>query len=140
MPAISTMTHLRQQMMNQKFAQRMFGTALGILAAGLVLASSSGRLSAQRPERPALEISAYVINAELDPTAHHLSAKTVVTFTAPENSEMVSFGFHPALKVSKITDESGKVLTGERSADGTIRVTPAAPLVQGKAASWTFEY
>jgi len=42
----------------------------------------------------------------------------VVTFTAPENVEMVSFGFHPALKVTKITDDAGKLLTGERSADG----------------------
>lgn len=140
MPAILTTTHLRQQMMNHKFSKRTFHVALGLLAAGLVLASASGRLFAQRPERPALDISAYVINAELDPAAHHVSAKAVVTFTAPENSEMVSFGFHPALKVSKITDEGGKVLTGERSADGTIRVTPAAPLAAGKAASWTFEY
>jgi len=47
-----------------------------------------------------------------------------VSFTAPENAELVSFGFHPALKVTKITDEAGKLLTGERSVDGTIRVTP----------------
>ncbi len=39
---------------------------------------------------------------------------------------MVSFGFHPALKITKITDDSGKLLTGERTADGTIRVTPAS--------------
>ena len=55
----------------------------------------------------------------------------MVTFTAPENAEMVSFGFHPALKVTKITDEAGKLLTGERSADGTIRVTPSHALRQG---------
>ena len=65
-------------------------------------------------ERPALSITGYVIDAELDTATHHLSAKTVVTFTAPENLELVSFGFHPALKVTKITDENGKVLTGER--------------------------
>lgn len=108
-----------------------------LLGAGLLPAHP---VAAQRPERPGLDISAYVIDAEIDTTAHHLKAKTAVTFTAPENSEMVSFGFHPALKVNKITDESGKVLTGERSADGTIRVTPAAPLVSGHPAHWTFEY
>jgi len=63
-----------------------------------------------------------------------------VTFTAPENAEAVSFGFHPALKVNKISDESGKTLTGERSADGTIRVTPNAAFVKGQQSRWTFEY
>jgi hypothetical protein len=95
---------------------------------------------AQRPERPALAISGYVIDAEIDTATHRLAAKAVVTFAAPETAEVVSFGFHPALKVTKISDESGKLLTGERSADGTIRVTPAAPFVRGQAAHWTFEY
>jgi aminopeptidase N len=97
-------------------------------------------LTAQRPERPALAISAYVIDAEIDTTTHHLAAKATVTFTAPENAELVSFGFHPALKVTKISDETGKVLTGERSADGTIRITPATPFLQAQPVHWTFEY
>jgi len=113
------------------------------LAAALLLGAGlfpSHPVAAQKPERAALDISAYVIDAEIETTTHHLKAKATVTFTAPENSEMVSFGFHPALKVNKITDDAGKVLTGERSADGTIRVTPAAPLVSGQPAHWTFEY
>jgi hypothetical protein len=97
-------------------------------------------LGAQRIERPALNISGYVIDAEIDTATHHLAAKAVVSFTAPENAEVVSFGFHPALKVSKISDESGKVLTGERTADGSIRVTPLAPFVKGQVSHWTFEY
>jgi tetratricopeptide (TPR) repeat protein len=97
-------------------------------------------LSAQRTERPALAISGYVIDAEIDTATHHLAAKAVVSFTAPENAEQVSFGFHPALKVTKISDEAGKVLTGERLADGSIRVTPAASFVRGQAAHWSFEY
>ena len=71
---------------------------------------------------------------------HHLAAKAVVSFTAPPNLEVVNFGFHPALKVTKITDESGKLLEGERTADGSIRVTPGAPFVQGQTVHWTFEY
>jgi hypothetical protein len=97
-------------------------------------------LAAQRTERPGLAITGYVINAELEPATHHLAARVVVTFTAPETLELVSFGFHPALKVTKITDESGKLLTGERSADGTIRVSPAAPFAKGQVSHWTFEY
>ena len=109
----------------------------GFLAMALLLAAP---LAAQRTERPGLAITGYVINAELEPATHHLAARVVVTFTAPETLELVSFGFHPALKVTKITDESGKLLTGERSADGTIRVSPAAPFAKGQVSHWTFEY
>ena len=110
---------------------------LGFLAMGLMMAAPA---FGQRAERPALNITGYAIDAELDPATHHLAAKAVVTFTAPENADLVSFGFHSALKVTKISDEAGEVLTGERSADGTIRVTPATPFVQGQAVHWTFEY
>jgi hypothetical protein len=97
-------------------------------------------LPAQRAERPALNITGYVIDAELDPGTHHLAAKAVVSFTAPENLDVVNFGFHPALKVTKISDESGKLLDGERSADGAIRVTAGTPFVRGQVVHWTFEY
>jgi hypothetical protein len=97
-------------------------------------------LGAQRPHRPALSISGYVINAELDPATHRLAATALVSFTAPADAEVVSFGFHPALKVTKITDESGKLLDGERTADGAIRISPAAPFVPGQLVHWTFQY
>jgi tetratricopeptide (TPR) repeat protein len=108
-----------------------------MLTAWLAIA---GPLTAQRAERPTLAIAGYVIDAELDTATHHLAAKAVVSFSAPENAEVVSFGFHPALKVTRITDETGKLLTGERTADGTIRVTPAAPIARGQVSRWTFEY
>jgi len=107
-----------------------------ILCLGLL---GTAPLLAQR-ERPALDITGYVIDAEIDTATHHLAAKTKVTFSAPENLELVAFGFHPALKVVKITDDAGKVLTGERSADGTIRVSPLAPFTKGQVSHWTFEY
>ncbi len=76
------------------------------MAGGLACALLVGSpLAAQRTERPTLAVSGYVIDAELDPATHHLAAKATVTFTAPENAEVVSFGFHPALKVTKITDD-----------------------------------
>ena len=110
------------------------------LASFAVAFFAASTISAQRTERPTLDIVGYVINAELDTATHRLAAKAQVTFTAPENAEAVSFGFHPALKVNKISDESGKTLTGERSADGTIRVTPNAAFVKGQQSRWTFEY
>jgi hypothetical protein len=107
----------------------------GLLA--LILAAP--HLSAQR-ERPALNVTGYTIDAELDPATHHLTATTVLTFTAPPNLDVVNFGFHPALKIGKITDESGKVLDGERTADGSIRITAASPFTEGQAVRWTFTY
>jgi Tfp pilus assembly protein PilF len=115
----------------------LLGSAAGLLAAGLLAARPA---PAQGFERQQLNITGYVIDAEIDTQAHHLQAKATVTFTAPENAEVVSFGFHPALKITKITDDAGKVLTGDRSADGTVRVTPASPIVRGQPMHWTFEY
>ena len=114
--------------------------ALTCLVTAALLLVASPHLKAQRPERATLSISAYKIDAEIDTATHHLAAKTEVTFTAPENLELVSFGFHPALKLTKITDDAGKLLTGERSADGTIRVAPSAPFTKGQVSHWTFEY
>jgi len=123
--------------MKLKFAPARVVGALGIFAMALLIATSA---AAQHSERPTLSITGYVINAELDTQTHHIAAKAVVTFTAPENVEMVSFGFHPALKVTKITDDAGKLLTGERSADGTIRVAPTTAFVKGQSYRWTFDY
>jgi aminopeptidase N len=116
---------------------RLIAGAAALLAAGFLAAPP---LQAQRAERPALDITGYVIDAELDTTAHHIAATAEVSFTAPANLEVVNFGFHPALKVTKITDANGKLLEGERTADGAIRVTPGVPFVQGQTVKWTFEY
>ena len=110
---------------------------LSCLSGILILGPS---LAAQRPERPELSISGYVIDAEIDTIAHHLTAKAVVSFIAPENTEPVSFGLHPALKITKISDEAGTVLTGQRSPDSSIRIAPATPLASGQTVHWTFEY
>jgi len=118
--------------------QRQVARFPSLLAvAGLLLASCGlmGQSAANR-----MAIQGYVIDAELDPAAHHLAATAVVTFTAPETADVVTFGFHPALKLTKVTDDAGKLLTGDRSADGAIRITPTTPFVKGQAAHWTFAY
>jgi len=130
------MTAMRKEMRNLRIFSGMLLFLAAFLAMSLLLVSPLG---AQR-ERPALNITGYVIDAEIDTASHHLAAKAQVTFTAPETMELVAFGFHPALKVTKISDDTGKLLTGERSADGTIRVTPPAPFTKGQVNHWTFEY
>ncbi|HZP07666.1 MAG TPA: M1 family aminopeptidase [Terracidiphilus sp.] len=117
------------------------GFSWGLFSAlsGLLLAAFALPVSAQR-ERPALHITGYVIDAELDPATHHIAATATVSFTAPPNLDVISFGFHPALKITKIIDENGKVLDGERTADGSIRVTAAASPAEGQTSRWTFVY
>jgi tetratricopeptide (TPR) repeat protein len=128
----------RKRMKKSGFASLVFLSVLALFTAALL---SAPRLQAQRADRPGLDISGYVIEAEIDTATHRLTAKATVAFTAPDNADEVSFGFHPALKVTKITDTANnKVLTGERLADGTIRVTPSTPFVGGKPSRWTFEY
>ena len=99
------------------------------------MARAQGSLAANR-----MTIQGYKIDAELDTTTHHIAATAVVTFTAPETADQVTFGFHPALKLTKVTDDAGKLLTGDRTADGSIRIAPATPFVKGQAAHWTFVY
>ena len=120
--------------------QRAFSPAAFCLL-GIVCLVPLTMARAQAPlPRPSLDITSYAINAELDPETHHIAATATVTFTAPANLDVVTFGFHPALKITKITDESGKVLDGERTADGSVRVTTNAPFVQGQPVRWTFAY
>src|SRR5580700_8155070 len=109
------------------------------LLASAAIAASALPVAAQIA-RPALNITGYVIDAELDTTTHHITATAQVTFTAPANLDVVTFGFHPALKVTKISDAAGKLLDGERTADGSIRVTPNAPFVADQPVHWTFVY
>ena len=121
----------------QKQAITLWGV---VTIVGAVLAAGAVGASAQRVTRPALNITGYVIDAELDPAAHNLTAKAVVSFIPPPNQDVVTFGFHPALKVTSITDENGKTLDGERTADGSIRVTPSAAFTPGQTVQWTFVY
>ncbi|MDI3255633.1 MAG: hypothetical protein QJR10_12735 [Bacillota bacterium] len=66
-------------------------------------------------QKPLVEISGYTIDAQLSPADHKLSATASVTFTALDNSDNAIFELHGALKVEKVTDTTGKALTGERA-------------------------
>ena len=115
---------------------RQLGFAFALIAALLfVCASANGQA-----QRPAINITAYNIDATLDPDAHTLKATAKVTFTALQAIDTAVFQLHGALKVDQVTDGSGKVLSGERGTDATIRLSLPAPMAKGQSTTFTFEY
>jgi len=131
---------MKRILKDPQFNGRRIATRAAFCLLAVALIAASGLPAAAQIARPALNITGYVIDAELDTATHHITATAQVTFTAPANLDVVTFGFHPALKVSKIADAAGKLLDGERTADGSIRVTPNAPFVADQPVHWTFVY
>ena len=56
-------------------------------------------------ERSNINITGYVIDAQLDPAEHTLKATARVTFTATDTVSAAIFELHNALKVDSVTDE-----------------------------------
>ncbi len=97
--------------------------------------------TAHAQEKMHLRVDDYQIEAQLDPHAHHISAKVKVKFTALELMNIASFELHNDLRVTKVTDDSGKVLPAERiEQENLVRVTLPAPIDKDASSSLTFEY
>jgi tetratricopeptide (TPR) repeat protein len=93
------------------------------------------------PVRPQIDVTGYVIHADLDPATGKLSATAAVTFTAREDLNVAVFGLNNALQIVSIADGTNPSLAYERNvSDSTVRVTPAALLTKGSTATWTFTY
>ncbi len=65
-------------------------------------------------ERSTINVTGYVINAQLDPSDHTLKATAQVTFTATDTTSAAVFELHNALKVDSVTDAQKHPLDGER--------------------------
>ncbi len=93
------------------------------------------------PARPQIDITGYVINADLDPATGKLSATADVTFTALDDLTSASFELNNGLNVTALTDSSGAALNSERlSANFTVRVTLRAPIAKGSTNTFHFVY
>ena len=82
-------------------------------------------------ERPNINITGYVIDAQLDPADHTLKATARVTFTATDTVSAAIFELHNALKVDSVTDEQHHQLSGERGPNATISVALPSPMSKG---------
>ncbi|MCU1322978.1 MAG: Peptidase rane alanine aminopeptidase [Acidobacteriaceae bacterium] len=93
------------------------------------------------PAKVQMQITGYVINADLDPAANKLSATAAVTFTALDDLNSVTFELNNGLQVTKLTDATNKPLQSERlTTTSTVRITLANPLPKGTTTTYNFEY
>ncbi len=107
----------------------------------LAFATVSSRSGSAAPLRQPLQITGYVITADLDPATNRLSATAAVTFTALEDLTSATFELNNGLQITKLTDAARRPLGNERlSTNSTVRVALPAPMVKGSSTTWNFEY
>ena len=93
------------------------------------------------PVRPQLNVTGYVITAELDPANNKLAASADVTFTAIEDLTTATFELNNGLSITRLTDKTGAALNSERlTQNSTVRITLPAPIAKGTATTFHFEY
>src|ERR1700742_4471721 len=93
------------------------------------------------PVRQQINVTGYVIKADLDPATGRLNATATVTFATLEDLTSVVFGLNNGLQITSLTSADKATLTPERNAaDSTVRVGLAAPLTKGTNSTWTFTY
>src|ERR1700722_9538181 len=109
-----------------------------VLVLSLLVVSAGPHLFAA--ERSTINVTGYVINAQLDPSDHTLKATAQVTFTATDTTSAAVFELHNALKVDSVTDGQKHPLNGERGPNGTISIALPTPMRKGASATLTFVY
>jgi tetratricopeptide (TPR) repeat protein len=93
------------------------------------------------PTRPQLQITGYVISADLDPTVNRLTATADVTFTALDDLSNPSFELNNGLQLTKATDAKNQPLESERlTSTNTVRFNLANPIPKGTTTTFHFEY
>ncbi len=98
-------------------------------------------LPAMAADRSRVKADDYVIDAEITPKTHRLTARAKVKFTAMEDINFASFELNNGLRVTKVTDEKGKPLTSERiTQDNAVRVSFPATISKGTTSTLTFDY
>jgi tetratricopeptide (TPR) repeat protein len=113
----------------------------GVLLTFLALYLALAALPALAAERQRIQIDDYVINAELQPKTHKLVARAKVKFTALEDISVATFELNNALRPTRIVDEQGNTLSGERvTQDSSVRVALPNGLAKGQSATLTFDY
>ncbi|PYV64884.1 MAG: peptidase M1, partial [Acidobacteria bacterium] len=113
------------------------GRELAAFVLGLLLLS----LPAWAAERTRFNADDYQIDAILNPHEHKISARARVKITALDDLNIATFQLHNDLRLTKVTDATGKPLTADRMPqDSSVRVSLKSALAKDQSATLTFEY
>jgi hypothetical protein len=83
----------------------------------------------------------YQIDAVLNPHEHKIAARAKVKITALEDLNIATFHLHNDLRLTKVSDASGKPLTADRMPqDSSVRVSLKNTLPKDQSTTLTFEY
>jgi hypothetical protein len=120
------------------FAPRV---AMRRLAVCLTLAFLSTSLPAWAAEKIRFHADDYQIDAILSPHEHKITARAKVKITALEDLNVATFNLHNDLRLTKVSDAAGKVLTADRGPqDSSVRVSLVTPVAKDQSTTLTFEY
>jgi hypothetical protein len=104
---------------------------------GMVLAGPSSEAA----EKSRIRVDDYLIEAELNPHLHQISARATVKFTALQDINVAVFELNNGLRVTKVLDADDEPLSAERlTQDFTVRVPLPSGLAKDASTSLTFEY
>jgi tetratricopeptide (TPR) repeat protein len=107
----------------------------------LILALFVISLPAWAAERARFHADDYQIDAVLNPHEHKIAARARVKITALEDLNIATFQLHNDLRLSKVTDASGKPLTADRlPQNSTVRVSLTKTVPKNDSTTLTFEY
>ncbi len=119
-------------------AMRIAVAALIVLS---VVVGPAWRRALGAPVRQQLNVTGYVIDADLDPALGKLTATAEVTFTALEDLTTVSLELNNGLAITRLTDKSGAALNSERlTPNSTVRITLPTPIPKGTSTTYHFDY
>ena len=109
---------------------------LAIIAVSIPTSAAFGA-----PVRPQVQVTGYVISADLDPATSKLTATTVVTLTALEDLTQVTLELNNGLQISKLVDAQQHPLSPERlTTNSTVRIPLLSTLAKGSSTNLTFDY
>jgi hypothetical protein len=111
------------------------------LATCLILSFLLLCLPAVAAEKVRFHADDYQIDAALAPHDHKIVARVRVKLTAFEDLNIATFQLHNALRLTKVTDAAGKVLTADRMPqDSSVRVSLKSTVPKGQSTTLGFEY
>ena len=107
----------------------------------LVCAATLALPAAAQTQKTRLRVDDYQIEAELQPKAHRLIARTKVKFTALEDISVATFELHNALRPTRVADAEGHTLSAERiTQENAIRIALANGLAKDASTTLEIDY